>query len=59
MAHEGEGHVSAISADQEGGLTVARCLIAVCDWAESWAQESWAVDAAVRHWQDTRVQHIT
>lgn len=53
MAHEADGHLSAISEDS-GGMAVARCLVGVCDWQESWAQEDWAVRAAVRHWEDTR-----
>jgi hypothetical protein len=57
MAHEGEGHLSAISPDQDGGVTVARCLVRTCGWRESWAQEGWAVAAAQKHWQETRAAH--
>jgi hypothetical protein len=63
MAHETEGHLSVLSTGQADGVTVARCLVSVCPWQESWAQEIWAVDAAVRHWEETRsgaaVQHVT
>jgi hypothetical protein len=52
MAHEGEGHMSAIS-DQDG-MHVARCLVVVCPWQETWMYETDAVGAAQKHWRETR-----
>lgn len=54
MAHEGDGHVSAIS--EQDGMHVARCLVLVCPWQGSWAWESDAVSAAQGHWRSTRTQ---
>lgn len=56
MAHESEGHRSVISVDQEGGASVARCLVRNCPWRTEQAREAWAVSAAQRHWEDTRQQ---
>lgn len=53
VVHEAEGHLSGISPGEDG-LTVVRCLVGVCPWQESWAQEHWAAQAAVRHWEETR-----
>lgn len=58
MAHESEGHVSVISPDQDG-LAVARCLVGECAWMVSLTTEGWAVEAAQKHWSDTRVAGVT
>lgn len=57
VAHESEGHVSVVSPDQDG-VAVARCLVRECRWQESRATEGWAVEAAQRHWADTRVAGV-
>jgi hypothetical protein len=54
MTHEGDGHLAAISTDQDGGVVVARCLVLTCGWQASLARENWAVQAAQEHWQETR-----
>lgn len=53
MAHEGEGHVSALS-EGEDGMHVARCLVLACPWGESHVWESDAISAAQAHWRKTR-----
>lgn len=52
MAHESEGHLSALS--EADGSHVARCLVLSCGWQEThmWAGE--AISAAQRHWRETR-----
>jgi hypothetical protein len=54
MAHESEGHRSVISVDQEGGASVARCLVRDCDFKSTQANEAWAVNEAQQHWERTR-----
>jgi hypothetical protein len=54
VAHEGEGHLAAIS--EQDGLHVARCLVMVCPWSESWVWENDAIGAAQKHWRETRTQ---
>jgi hypothetical protein len=54
MAHEGDGHIAAIS--EQDGVHVARCLVAVCPWVESRAWENDAISAAQGHWRDTSAQ---
>lgn len=52
-AHEAEGHLSVITTT-DSGISVARCLVGECGWTESWARDTWAVDAARGHWAGTR-----
>jgi hypothetical protein len=53
MAHEGEGHVSAVSVYVGGGAT-ARCLVRDCRWRhEAWTEAA-AVSEAQDHWVQTR-----
>lgn len=54
MAHEGDGHLAAIS-DQDG-LHVARCLVLTCPWQQSWMHEGDAISAAQEHWRGTSGQ---
>jgi hypothetical protein len=54
MAHEGEGHLAVISTDQDGGVSVARCLVHECRWRTEQGREAWAVAAAREHWEATR-----
>lgn len=56
MAHEGEGHLSAIS--EQDALWAVRCLVGICPWGETWAREDWAVAAAQKHWDETRNEHV-
>jgi hypothetical protein len=55
MAHEGEGHLSALS-DADDGTTIARCLVLDCRWVTTRADGMDAVRAAQDHWASTRAE---
>lgn len=52
MAHEGDGHLSVIS-EQQDGMFVARCLVIRCPWVVHHFSEVTATGAAQQHWIET------
>jgi len=55
VAHEGEGHLSALSGPEDG-VYIARCLVLTCPWRDQRFWENDAITAAQQHWADTRTQ---
>lgn len=53
MAHESEGHVSAVSV-YEDGSAVWRCLAGDCKAGEQAFTEAAAIEDAKQHWAQTR-----
>ena len=53
MAHESEGHVSAVSV-YDDGRSVARCLAGPCRWTVEVFTEAAAIAEAQGHWVETR-----
>jgi hypothetical protein len=55
VAHEGEGHLSALSGPEDG-VYIARCLVLACPWRDQRFWENDAITAAQQHWMETRAQ---